>query len=120
MSLFFILKHFQVLLKVFDEIIDECNSDRSLRGLSIRRISEYPILLYFAILGATKCASDVLQSPKNWAKPWVYIQWSQLTCSGTLGHFVVFPLNPTQAAPDVRIGGGQWRRAPKIWSKLGN
>ena len=23
-----------------------------------------------------------------------------------------------QAAPDVRIGGGQRRRAPKIWSKL--
>ena len=26
----------------------------------------------------------------------------------------------TQAAPDVRIGGGQWRRAPKIRSKLAN
>ena len=26
----------------------------------------------------------------------------------------------TLAAPDVRIGGGQRRRAPKIWSKLAN
>ena len=26
----------------------------------------------------------------------------------------------SQAAPDVRIGGGQWKRAPKIQSKLVN
>ena len=28
--------------------------------------------------------------------------------------------NLPQAAPDFRIGWGQWRRAQKIWSKLAN
>ena len=30
------------------------------------------------------------------------------------------PRSTSLAAPDVRIGGGQWRRAPKIRSKLVN
>ena len=66
-SVLAVLKSLPVILKVLDEIIDEPNSDRSLDACALKGLLDFQFLAilssFYAILGAAKSASDILQSP---------------------------------------------------------